>query len=87
MYMGKKLTVLWDEGELGNSVMLFTCSCHCCCPSRGALLTQCPIGHLVEADLFGGHGSVVGGRWSGQCQGSVVGVGVLCAFTHYDYDC
>ena len=24
MHMGRKLTVLWDEGELGNSVMLFT---------------------------------------------------------------
>ena len=22
MHMGRKLTVLWDEGELGNSVML-----------------------------------------------------------------
>ena len=48
MYMGKKLTVLWDEGELGNSVMLFTCSCCCCCPSQGALPTQCPIGHHVR---------------------------------------
>ena len=47
MYMGKKLTVLWDEGELGNSVMLFTCSCCCCCPFQGALPTQCRIGDLV----------------------------------------
>ena len=41
MHMGRKLTVLWDEGELGNSVMLFTCSCCRCCPS------QCPPPHLV----------------------------------------
>ena len=45
--MGRKLTVLWDERELGNSVMLFTCFCCCCCPSQCALPTQCPIGHLV----------------------------------------
>ena len=38
--MGRKLTVLWDEGELGNSVMLFTCTCCRCCPSqRGIPLT------------------------------------------------
>ena len=41
--MGRKLTVLWDERELGNSVMLFTCFCCCCCPSQCALPTQCPI--------------------------------------------
>ena len=40
---GRKLTVLWDERELGNSVMLFTCFCCCCCPSQCALPTQCPI--------------------------------------------
>ena len=48
MHMGRKLTVLWDEGELGNSVMLFTWFCCCYCPSQCALPTQCPIGHLVK---------------------------------------
>ena len=43
MHMGRKLTVLWDEREVGNSVMLFTCFCFCCCPSQCALPTQCPI--------------------------------------------
>ena len=33
--MGRKLTVLWDEGELGNSVMPFACSRCCCYPSQG----------------------------------------------------
>ena len=47
MHMGRKLKVLWNERELGNSVMLFTCFCCHCCPSQCALLTQCPIGHLV----------------------------------------
>ena len=47
MHLGRKLTVLWDERELGNSVMLFTCSSCRCCPSQCALPTQCPMGHLV----------------------------------------
>ena len=51
--MGRKLTVLWDEREIGNSVMLFTCFCCCCCPSQYALLTQCPIGHLVYKKFIG----------------------------------
>ena len=55
MHMGRKLTVLWDERELGNSVMLFTYFCCCCCPSQCALPTQCPIGHLVEAKIFSSH--------------------------------
>ena len=25
MHMGRWITVFWDEGELGSSVMLFTC--------------------------------------------------------------
>ena len=48
VHMGRKLTVLWDEGDVGNSVMIFTCSCCHCCPSQCALPTQCPIGHLVK---------------------------------------
>ena len=51
MHMGRKLTVLWDERELGNSVMLFTCFCCCYCTSQCALPTQCPIGHLVSIIL------------------------------------
>ena len=50
MNMGRKLTVLWDERELGNSVMLFTWFCCRCCPSQRALPTQCPTGHLVLRD-------------------------------------
>ena len=46
MHMGRKLTVLWDERELCNSVNAFTCFC-CCCASQCALPTQCPIGHFV----------------------------------------
>ena len=48
MNMGRKRTVLWDERESDNSIMLFTCFYCCCCPSQCALPTQCPIGHFVE---------------------------------------
>ena len=40
-------SIIWDEGELSDSVMLFTCSCCWCCPSQCALSTKCPIEHLV----------------------------------------
>ena len=45
--MGRKLTVLWDERELGNSVMLFTCFCFCCCLSQCAIRLNAQFGHLV----------------------------------------
>ena len=53
MHIGRKLTVLWHEGELGSSVRLLTCfCCCCCCPSQCALPTQCPIGHLVYLQFY-----------------------------------
>ena len=48
MHMGRKLIVLWDEGELGNSVRLFSCFCCCCCPSQCAVPTQSAIGLPVR---------------------------------------
>ena len=47
MDMGRKLTVLWNEGELGNSVMLSTCFCCRAVLPNVPYRLNAQFGHLV----------------------------------------
>ena len=48
MDMGRKLTVLWNEGELGNSVMLSTCFCCRAVLPNVPYRLNAQFGHLVQ---------------------------------------
>ena len=48
MDMGRKLTVLWNEGELGNSVMLSTCFCCRAVLPNVPYRLNAQFGHLVR---------------------------------------
>ena len=52
MDMGRKLTVLWNEGELGNSVMLSTCFCCSAVLPNVPYLLNAQFGHLVTKELL-----------------------------------
>ena len=47
MDMGRKLTVLWNEGELGSSVMLSTCFCCRAVLPNVPYRLNAQFGHLV----------------------------------------
>ena len=47
MHMGRKLTVLWNERELGNSVILFTCFCCRAVLPNVPYQLNAQFGHLV----------------------------------------
>ena len=51
MDMGRKLTVLWNERELSNSAMLFTCFCCRAVLPNVPYRLNAQFGHLVTVQI------------------------------------